>query len=91
MSFVSLTSCFSNTSKSFDSKEVKQDLGRRMESYSSWSVCLVCKQDSDHPHLLLCEKCNDPYHTYCLGLKSIPDDDFICGKKIRFVVSVDNA
>lgn len=44
--------------------------------------CRSCKRDDDHPNLLLCEVCNDEYHTYCLDppLSSVPDHDFFCKK-----------
>mmetsp|Transcript_21764 Transcript_21764/g.47293 ORF Transcript_21764/g.47293 Transcript_21764/m.47293 type:complete len:475 (+) Transcript_21764:124-1548(+) len=44
--------------------------------------CKVCHRDLDHPNLLLCESCNDEYHTYCLNppLQSVPEGDFFCDK-----------
>ena len=43
--------------------------------------CLCCGEDDDHANLLLCEACNDEYHTYCLDppLKSVPTGDWVCG------------
>uniref|UniRef100_A0A7S4JZN6 PHD-type domain-containing protein n=1 Tax=Odontella aurita TaxID=265563 RepID=A0A7S4JZN6_9STRA len=42
--------------------------------------CLSCGADDDHANLLLCEACNDEYHTYCLDppLRSVPEGDFFC-------------
>ena len=44
--------------------------------------CLTCGEDDDHANLLLCEVCNDEYHTYCLDppLRSVPTGDWFCGK-----------
>ena len=44
--------------------------------------CLVCHKDDNHAYLLLCEACNDEYHTYCLNppLETVPEGDFFCGK-----------
>ncbi len=44
--------------------------------------CQKCGKDDDHPHLLLCENCNDEWHTYCLDppLTKVPDGDFFCTK-----------
>jgi hypothetical protein len=44
--------------------------------------CLTCGEDDDHANLLLCEACNDEYHTYCLDppLRSVPTGDWFCGK-----------
>ena len=43
--------------------------------------CLTCGLDDDHANLLLCEGCNDEYHTYCLDppLKAVPTGDWFCG------------
>ena len=43
--------------------------------------CLACGEDDDHANLLLCEGCNDEYHTYCLDppLRSVPAGDWFCG------------
>jgi hypothetical protein len=43
--------------------------------------CRVCHKDDNHAYLLLCEACNDEYHTYCLNppLESVPEGDFFCG------------
>ena len=44
--------------------------------------CRVCHKDDNHAYLLLCEACNDEYHTYCLNppLESVPEGDFFCGE-----------
>lgn len=44
--------------------------------------CKICHRDVDHPNLLLCESCNDEYHTYCLNppLQCVPEGDFFCDK-----------
>ena len=44
--------------------------------------CRICLRDEDHANLLLCEACNDEYHTYCLkpALQSVPEDDWFCGR-----------
>lgn len=50
--------------------------------YEGTGGCQTCKADDDHANLLLCERCNDEYHTYCLDppLRSVPDGDFFCDK-----------
>ncbi|CAB9514323.1 PHD and RING finger domain-containing protein 1 [Seminavis robusta] len=42
--------------------------------------CLICVKDDDHNNLMLCEGCNDEYHTYCLDppLAAVPEDDWFC-------------
>ena len=42
--------------------------------------CRVCKKDNDHSNMLLCEKCSAEYHFYCIGLKTVPTEDWFCGR-----------
>jgi hypothetical protein len=44
--------------------------------------CLYCAEDNDHANILLCEGCNDEYHTYCLDppLRAVPSGDWYCSK-----------
>ena len=42
--------------------------------------CKICRRGKDEEYLLLCDKCDRGYHTYCLvpPLKSIPKTDWFC-------------
>lgn len=40
--------------------------------------CTVCGDPSDWQRMLLCSKCNKGFHTYCVNLLSIPEDDWYC-------------
>lgn len=42
--------------------------------------CLVCERGDDEAMMLLCDGCDDSYHTYCLfpPLKEIPKGDWRC-------------
>ncbi|KAG5513570.1 hypothetical protein PMAC_001002 [Pneumocystis sp. 'macacae'] len=40
--------------------------------------CIICGSSEDEQVLLLCDQCDDAYHTYCLGLEEVPDTDFFC-------------
>mmetsp|Transcript_3859 Transcript_3859/g.7968 ORF Transcript_3859/g.7968 Transcript_3859/m.7968 type:complete len:168 (-) Transcript_3859:344-847(-) len=49
--------------------------------------CVVCQKDEDEDNLLLCgtddadvevQGCNRSHHTYCVGLKEVPEDDWFC-------------
>lgn len=42
--------------------------------------CRICTLDNDHTNMLLCEKCSAEYHFYCIGLSSVPTEDWFCGK-----------
>ncbi|KAI1893098.1 hypothetical protein AGOR_G00140400 [Albula goreensis] len=45
-------------------------------------VCLVCGSGSDEDRLLLCDGCDDSYHTFCLipPLGDVPKGDWRCPK-----------
>ncbi|XP_074499542.1 lysine-specific demethylase 5B-B isoform X2 [Sebastes fasciatus] len=45
-------------------------------------VCLVCSSGGDEERLLLCDGCDDSYHTFCLipPLPDIPKGDWRCPK-----------
>uniref|UniRef100_A0A8C7FQ63 [histone H3]-trimethyl-L-lysine(4) demethylase n=1 Tax=Oncorhynchus kisutch TaxID=8019 RepID=A0A8C7FQ63_ONCKI len=45
-------------------------------------ICLVCGSGSDEDRLLLCDGCDDSYHTFCLipPLNDIPKGDWRCPK-----------
>ena len=49
-------------------------------SKPSDGICEECLNDSNWRYLLICEVCNKMYHTFCLGMKRIPVNDFICSK-----------
>ena len=42
--------------------------------------CRICFHDDDHGNMLLCELCSAEYHFYCVGLRSVPTGDWLCGK-----------
>eukprot|EP00956_Cyclotella_meneghiniana_P004158 scaffold5102_cov76-Cyclotella_meneghiniana.AAC.12 len=54
--------------------------GKSIPSGHGEEGCKVCGRDEDHANLLLCEACNEEYHTYCLDppLECVPDDDWFC-------------
>uniref|UniRef100_A0A6P8NC90 [histone H3]-trimethyl-L-lysine(4) demethylase n=1 Tax=Geotrypetes seraphini TaxID=260995 RepID=A0A6P8NC90_GEOSA len=45
-------------------------------------VCLICGSGSDEDRLLLCDGCDDSYHTFCLipPLHDVPRGDWRCPK-----------
>ncbi|RDL34457.1 FYVE zinc finger [Venustampulla echinocandica] len=40
--------------------------------------CPVCGMAHDEDVLLLCDLCDAPYHTYCIGLSSVPAGQWFC-------------
>ncbi|XP_069489794.1 lysine-specific demethylase 5B isoform X1 [Ambystoma mexicanum] len=45
-------------------------------------VCLICGSGNDEDRLLLCDGCDDSYHTFCLipPLQDVPKGDWRCPK-----------
>ncbi|KAK0153626.1 Lysine-specific demethylase 5B-B [Merluccius polli] len=45
-------------------------------------VCLACSSGADEDRLLLCDGCDDSYHTFCLipSLQDVPKGDWRCPK-----------
>ncbi|CAH9145062.1 unnamed protein product [Cuscuta epithymum] len=42
-------------------------------------ICTECQQGGDDAHMLLCDICDSPAHTYCVGLGSdVPEGDWYC-------------
>jgi len=52
------------------------DEDSKVEQY----FCKVCAGGDDEERMLLCDGCDDAYHTYCLNppLKDIPPGDWLC-------------
>lgn len=42
------------------------------------SRCVLCGSSHGEDELLLCDNCNDGYHTFCLGLDTVPEGDWFC-------------
>ncbi|KAL7627156.1 hypothetical protein AAE478_003932 [Parahypoxylon ruwenzoriense] len=40
--------------------------------------CTVCNQSDHEEVLLLCDSCDAPYHTYCVGLNDVPEGHWFC-------------
>jgi hypothetical protein len=40
--------------------------------------CQICGSPYDESLMILCDRCDRGYHTYCMELKSIPDGSWIC-------------
>ncbi len=77
------------TPSSLDASVVRDGNGNGNDNgsavkFSSTEGCRKCGKDDDHAHLLLCEICNDEYHTYCLDppLDYVPEGDFFCGELV---------
>ncbi|KAK3692263.1 hypothetical protein B0T22DRAFT_418856 [Podospora appendiculata] len=40
--------------------------------------CPVCNRADNEETLLLCDACDTPYHTYCMGLDEVPSGHWFC-------------
>lgn len=50
-------------------------------------LCLVCGRGDEEDRLLLCDGCDDSYHTFCLipPLQEVPKGDWRCPKCVAEV------
>ncbi|KKK20336.1 PHD and RING finger domain protein [Aspergillus ochraceoroseus] len=46
----------------------------------TYQPCAICGNADNEELLMLCEDCDVPTHTYCLGLDSLPDDPWYCSR-----------
>jgi hypothetical protein len=44
------------------------------------TVCEECKLGDNAEQLMLCDGCDDGYHSYCVKLKKVPKGDWFCSK-----------
>ncbi|PWA90946.1 bromodomain-containing protein [Artemisia annua] len=88
---LNLISKFMDSGNNFDStsEEGKKELSSLALETSEgplpaapWEdgVCKVCGMDKNDDNVLLCDKCDSEYHTYCLNppLPRIPDGNWYC-------------
>ena len=48
------------------------------KSFSDCKTCDQCHDPADEEKMLFCDFCDRGYHTYCVGLRSIPDGRWNC-------------
>jgi len=53
------------------------------EDSNRWR-CIICGRADQEDVLLLCDNCNDAYHTHCLDIDGIPEGDWFCPNCIAF-------
>ncbi|XP_061114358.1 lysine-specific demethylase 5B-B-like isoform X2 [Conger conger] len=71
-----------------ESKDLLSELEKARQRYKKNApavdlyVCLVCGSGTDEDRLLLCDGCDDSYHTFCLipPLQEVPKGDWRCPK-----------
>ncbi|XP_054432486.1 lysine-specific demethylase 5B [Pteronotus mesoamericanus] len=63
-------------------REKPRSRPKRAASAVDLYVCLLCGSGSDEDRLLLCDGCDDSYHTFCLvpPLHDVPKGDWRCPK-----------
>ena len=59
-------------------QENEQDLLQDADNQVVDFVCQICLQGDREESLLLCEMCDDGYHTDCVQLARVPDGDWYC-------------
>ncbi|XP_070624876.1 lysine-specific demethylase 5B isoform X3 [Bos indicus] len=63
-------------------KEKPKSRAKKTTNAVDLYVCLLCGSGSDEDRLLLCDGCDDSYHTFCLipPLHDVPKGDWRCPK-----------
>jgi hypothetical protein len=41
-------------------------------------ICSQCNLSSDEPKMMFCDRCDRGYHTYCVGMKEVPQGSWVC-------------
>ena len=80
---VTLTKSVSNTSlKRLNSDDLNESKTKKKKAPKKYEniKCLTCNSGDDDAFMLLCDECDDSYHTYCLypPLSEIPEGDWRC-------------
>ncbi|KAB8260780.1 hypothetical protein BDV32DRAFT_122545 [Aspergillus pseudonomiae] len=50
------------------------------DDLAGFSPCLICGDSDNEEFLLLCDGCDAPSHTYCLGLDTVPSGPWYCSR-----------
>lgn len=58
------------------------DIDSIIDSVIDSVMCKKCTRGNDECNILLCDRCDDGYHMYCLDspLKTVPENDWYCPK-----------
>lgn len=53
-------------------------------------TCTVCEQPHHEEEMMFCDKCDRGFHTFCVGMDSIPlgKSDLVCRLKLRAHVDI---
>jgi len=46
--------------------------------FCCFCACRVCFNKYAKEHTILCDRCNQEYHTFCVGLPGVPEGDWVC-------------
>nr|XP_043612564.1 methyl-CpG-binding domain-containing protein 9-like [Erigeron canadensis] len=97
LTFISKTIEYTNSPSAF-SDDLKNELYKMVADtimntlfVAPWEdrICKVCGKDENDHILLLCDRCDAEYHTYCLDppLQRIPKSSWYCPPCIAFITS----
>ncbi|KAE8375868.1 hypothetical protein BDV26DRAFT_267004 [Aspergillus bertholletiae] len=50
------------------------------DDLAGFSPCLICGDADNEEFLLLCDGCDAPSHTYCLGIDTVPSGPWYCSR-----------
>lgn len=54
-----------------------------VETYTENTTCFICADGNNEDKLILCDSCDNGFHTFCLNLKKVPGGSWYCPKCVR--------
>lgn len=62
--------------------EISTDLASLIRTYAwqcmNCKTCTVCREAGMEDRLMLCDRCDRGYHTFCVGMQSLPKGKWCC-------------
>ncbi|KAL7673798.1 hypothetical protein ACOME3_000078 [Neoechinorhynchus agilis] len=62
--------------------QMHQTMARQVKKYKwqcvNCKTCTVCTRSSDAQSLMMCDRCDRGFHSFCVGIISVPDGKWTC-------------
>jgi hypothetical protein len=67
-----------------------EDMLMKIDDQNKEEGCKLCGKDTDHGKLIICDRCEGEYHTFCLEmpLQSVPENEFFCGEYLLSIYGI---
>lgn len=78
--FIQCTNCLNRYHPTCN--DMNSDMLNIIKTYSWQCIdcksCAKCSKTHDEANMMFCDRCDRGYHSYCVGLESIPDGSWQC-------------